>query len=251
MMVTIGLIAAMPLESAALLRHVTDWQPITIGRLRGQRFELQEKACLMVTSGMGVQRAREAAGILVERFSPGILISFGIAGAVEADLEIGDVVLCDAFCHLQMRSLGAHTLLASWPAAAYQAASESLASRGKKLFRGTAITTGGSQLAASQLDGIAHPVLEMETAGIASLAAEKGLPLLSLRAISDGPSAPIPFDLAEMMDENANLRTDRLIKAILLHPRILFQSMRMRRNSVVAADYAALALHSALSHLPG
>ena len=94
-------------------------------------------------------------------------------------------------------------------------------------------------------------VLEMETAGIASLAAEKGLPLLSLRAISDGPSAPIPFDLAEMMDENANLRTDRLIKAILLHPRILFQSMRMRRNSVVAADYAALALHSALSHLPG
>ena len=54
-----------------------------------------------------------------------------------------------------------------------------------------------------------HPILEMETAGIAQVAAENGIPLLSIRAISDGPRAPIPFNLGEMMDEDANLRAGR------------------------------------------
>jgi len=47
-----------------------------------------------------------------------------------------------------------------------------------------------------------NPVLEMETTGIMSAAAEKSIPVLSLRAISDGPRAPIPFDLETMMDKN-------------------------------------------------
>jgi hypothetical protein len=98
-----------------------------------------------------------------------------------------------------------------------------------------------------QLGEMRHPVLEMETAGIATVAAEKGIPLLSLRAISDGPCAPIPFDLGEMMDEDANLQAGRLLKAIVRNPRIVFQSRRLMRNSKIAADNAAAALSAALS----
>jgi len=43
----------------------------------------------------------------------------------------------------------------------------------------------------------------METAGIAGVAVEFNTLLLSLRALSDGPGAPIPFDLGKVMDENA------------------------------------------------
>jgi hypothetical protein len=90
----------------------------------------------------------------------------------------------------------------------------------------------------------------METAGIAGVAAEDGLPLLSLRAISDGPRAPIPFDLERMMDKQDNIRSGELLKALVGHPKMLSQLVRMVRNSRLAANTAALALFAALNQ-PG
>jgi len=202
---------------------------------------------VLVTCGMGVRRASEAARALIEMKALRYLISFGIAGAVEEDLDIGDVVLAEAVCRLEQGAVGPILPLAPWPEAAREAAGQALAERGARLFSGTAVTTGGSQVMENQLGEMRHRVLEMETAGIAMVAAEKGIPLLSLRAISDGPRAPIPFDLGEMMDEDANLQAGRLLKAIVRNPRIVFQSRRLMRNSRIAADNAAAALSAALS----
>lgn len=237
----------MTLESRALLRHINGWKPMKIGHLRGQHFDLQGKACLLVTTGMGVRRAGEAARLLVETRSLDMLILFGIAGAVEADLKIGDVVLVEAFRQLEKGSFRVPSPLTAWPEAARQAAAEVLQDRGKGVFSGTAITTGGSQVAAGLLSGMRHPVLEMETAGIARVAAEKSLPLLSLRAISDGPCAPLPFDPGEVLDENANLKLGKLIKLMIRRPQLIHQSGQMRRNSNLAAECGALALVAALS----
>jgi len=244
----IGLIAAMPGERDALLRLVGPWQQVALESLRGYSFKISEQECVLVTSGMGIRRAHDATRRLVDRISPGLLISFGIAGAVEADLEIGDVVLSNAFIELNQGVTGPVMPLAAWPDGAQGAAEKALASRRAHLFTGTAITTGGSQVSADRLGGLAHPVLEMETAGIARVALDRGIPLLSLRAISDGPRAPIPIDLGEVMDENANLIAGKLLKAILHNPRILVQSRRMLRNSRLAADNAAKALVAVMSN---
>jgi hypothetical protein len=87
----------------------------------------------------------------------------------------------------------------------------------------------------------------METAGIVQVAAQHGIPLLSMRGISDGPRAPIPFDLEMIMDEEYNLRMGEIIKTILRHPRLLPQSLQMGRNTRIAADNAAIALIAAMS----
>ena len=218
-----------------------------MGSFSGKCFELSGQTCLLVTSGMGVRRASEAARILVEMNAPRILISFGIAGAVEADLQIGDVITADAVCRLDQGVPGPLLPLSSWPETAREAAAEALSSRGARLLAGTAVTTGGAQVMEYQLEKMIHPILEMETAGIAQVAAEKGIPLLSIRAISDGPRAPIPFDLGEMMDEDANLQVGKILKAILRHPGIVFQFGRLIRNTRIAADNAAIALMAALS----
>lgn len=247
-METIGLIAAMTQESSALLRCVKHWQHFAVGPFRGNSFVISGQTCLLVTSGMGVRRAGEAARTLVERNTPRLLISFGIAGAVQADLDIGDVILPEAVCKLEQGVPGALTPLASWPAAAREAATQALAKLGAHLFAGTAVTTGGSQVMESQLGELKHPILEMETTGIAQVAADVGIPLLSLRSISDGPRSPIPFDLGEVMDEDANLKAARLMQMILRNPGIVLQSRYMLRNNRIAADNAAIALMAALSH---
>lgn len=245
----IGLIAAMTQESDALLHLIKEWQPMAMASLHGNRFELSGRTCLLVTSGMGARRASEAARSLAKTHNLNLIISFGIAGAVEADLEIGDIVLPDAVCRLDGGIPGPLSTLQPWPEAAQEAVTQVLAARGGHVFRGTAVTTGSSQLTKSQLGGLQHPVLEMETAGILPVAAEKGVPLLSLRAISDGPRAPIPLDVGELMDEDANLLAGRLLKALVRNPRVIFQSRQILQNLKVASDNAAIALVAALSHI--
>ncbi len=251
-MKTIGLIAAMAVESDALLPYIKGWKKIKLGKLPGICFELAGRNCLLVTSGMGERRAGEAAQSLVENNGVRALITFGIAGAVEKELEIGDVIAAEAVCRLDQGLPGSELPgplqpLAHWTASAWQAAEQALAGRGKRLLAGTAVTTPGSQVPASRLSGIKHPILEMETMGIARVAAERNVPLFSIRAVSDDPNAPIPFDLAEVMDEDANLRASRMLKAILGHPGILLKTGRLLENTRIAADNAAIVLAAVLN----
>jgi len=245
----IGLIAAMNQESDALLRCVKGAQRIRVGPFRGYTFDLYEQTCVLVISGMGMRRAGEAARRLVELKEPRLLISFGIAGAVETDLAIGDVVAAGSVCLLVGGLPDLFQPLGAWPEASTRAMISALAGRGAQLFEGTAVTTAGSQLVQGRPVGMTHPVLEMETAGIAQVATQNDIPLLSIRAISDGPRAPIPINLDEMLDKDANLKVGRLLKAVIRHPGILVQSRQLMVNTQRAADNAAMALVAALDGL--
>lgn len=237
-----GLIAAMRQESDALLRYINNSKPIRMGAFHGRSFKIAGQKCVLITSGMGMRRASEAARILIELVSPSGLVSFGIAGAVETGLAIGDVIAAESVRRWENGVAGPGLPLEPWSGVAFEMASRVLAERGAQLFVGTAVTTGGSQLTEDQLGGIIHPVLEMETAGIAQRAAEKGIPLISIRSISDGPRAPLPIDLGDIMDEDANLRPVRMLKAILHHPGMILHVGGLMRNTRLAADNAALAV---------
>ncbi|MEW5940179.1 MAG: hypothetical protein AB1750_10980 [Chloroflexota bacterium] len=245
---TIGLIAAMTDESAALLRHIQNWKRVALGPLSGYRFDLPGQTSVLVTSGMGVRRAGKAARALIESYNTQALISFGIAGAVEPDLEIGDVIAAESYCQLEAGALSPRMALASLPDAAKEAIHQALTERGARLLAGVAITTGGAQFP-NYAGMLEHPILEMETAGIARVAAQNQIPLFSLRAISDGPRAPIPFDLGEIMDADANLKIGRMARAVVRNPKALLQSGRVIRNARLAAENAAVTLIAALSRL--
>jgi adenosylhomocysteine nucleosidase len=244
---TIGMIAAMPQESGALLRRIGEWERTMFGPFRGYRFQLFDRNCLLVQSGMGIRRAMDATRALLAATSPQFLVSFGVAGAVNDDLQIGDVVVASHTCLLDKGIPSQFQRLAPLSDAAQQAAAQALQRRGARLFSGTAITTRESQVVQLQPERMAYSILEMETAGIAQVAIEQGIPLLALRAVSDGPQAPIPFDLEAVTDEDSNLQIGKLIKTALRHPRIILQSIRLSQNVERAAKNAAIALVAVLS----
>ena len=245
----IGLLAAMKQESAAFLNHVKVRKRVSVGRFQGYLFDISQRNFVLVTSGMGIRRAAEAARTLVDIYSPVLLILFGIAGAVESELEIGDVVLAESTCPMEKRTVGSTLQLAAWSNASRLAIAQALSASGNHSYTGTAVTTSGSQVNKAQLGELIHPILEMETSGIAQVAIEQGIPLLSLRAISDGPRAPIPFDLGDVMDGEANLQTSRLLVAIIRKPSILYLSLQMLQNSRIAYKKAALALYAVLQQI--
>jgi adenosylhomocysteine nucleosidase len=245
-METIGLIAAMSQESKALLRLIKEPQRIHPGTFRGVRFQIMERECVLVTSGMGLKCAADATRALLATANPRLLISFGIAGAVNADLDIGDVVAANSSYLMENGSIGEFRPLASLSEAAREAAAQALQAVGAQVVTGTTLTTRGSQAAPEGLEGVDNPVLEMETAGITEAAMEAGIPLLSLRSISDGPRAPIPLDLEAVMDEEYNFRIGKMLKIVLRHPGILLRSRQMMQNSEKAAEHAATALMAVL-----
>jgi nucleoside phosphorylase len=245
-MKTVGLIAAMSMESQALLRMVKEPKRIKLGQFKGYRFQLPLWDCVLVECGWGMFRAEEATRVLVDQVHPTLLISFGIAGAVEEDLNIGDVVCAENHFLLQNGSILKKKASSSLSPSAQKMIEKALKPNGARLYSGATVTTHGSQLIPKNRKTLVHPVLEMETAGIMKGIAGTGIPLISLRGISDGPQAPIPFDLEAMVDENYHMQMGKVLLAILKRPAILAQALKMSKNSQLAASNEAIATLAAL-----
>jgi adenosylhomocysteine nucleosidase len=248
----VGLITAMNSESEALIRRLKNPKKISISHVRGVVFQAGKRECTLVTSGMGIRQAAEGARVLIEATHPDWLISFGIAGAVREDLQIGDVVLAIQNGALENGSIKSLQPLAAFPEETWDRVKNTLRAEGVPAYLGTAITTRGSQfsLQAQELD---NPILEMETAGLLQVAQTYSIPLFVLRAISDGPRAPLPLDLTRVMDEDSHLLPGKLLLELVKHPGILGKAGPMLRNSRIAAENAAravlIALESQLSLL--
>ena len=245
-METIGLIAAMPQEIKPVLRRVGKRERTTLGPFSCYRFQLANLDCLLVESGMGLKRAIAATRELLSAARPSLLVSFGVAGAVRNDLRVGDVVLAGGACLLDEGIPGAVLPLAPLTNAARQAAAQALQRRRARLVAGTALTTLGSQVIRDLPPEMAYPVLEMETAGIAQLAAEQGIPLLALRAVSDLVEDGLPLSIGELADEALTPRVGKIVKVVLRRPRIVPQLVRLAWNVEKAAENVALALVAAL-----
>lgn len=229
----------MPEESGALLRRVPGWEARRLGAFRGFRLRIGGQNCLLIESGIGQQRASEATRTLLAEGSR-ILVSFGVAGAVRADLRIGDVVAARHTCRLEQGTAGPLTPLFELPGEARRAAEQALQAHAARLLDGVTVTTRGEQTILKQPTEMENPVLEMETAWIAAAAMQAGVPLLALRGISDNPQGPLPLDLGAVLDAEYHLRISRLLGTLLRRPQILLQLPRFRRNTTLAADNAAL-----------
>jgi len=246
----IGLIAAIREEIRPFLRLVRSFERGTVGPFWSCRFVLGGAACILVESGMGRARGAAAAEALLAGARLRWVVSFGVAGAVRQDLEVGDVVEVKQSYVLERGTLGGRRPLHELPERARQAAASVLLSRGARLVPGTAITTGGEQAADTGAE-IDNPVLEMETDAIAGACAARGIPLLGLRAISDSPREPLPFDLKERLDEEQNIRIGALLGDIVRRPWILPRLVRSAGNARRASENLAAALYALVEALPG
>ena len=190
-------------------------------------------------TGVGIARATDAARALLSLFRPGLVVSFGIAGAPREGLAVGDVVAARNVHRLKAGMAGPARPLAALSEAAFGAAANALRPSGGRLSWGTVLTTWGEQTFAADGAAMENPVLEMETAGIADACAEAGVPLLSLRAISDSVDQPLPFSLSDYLDDRQQLLVGRLVAAVIRRPSLLPAFLRLGRNAQRAAANAA------------
>ncbi|MEW6162977.1 MAG: futalosine hydrolase [Nitrospirota bacterium] len=91
----IGLISAVPLEGKTILRHLKRIEKVPFG-LALYKGKIYDKSIVYITSGIGKTNASHGATILIERFSPNIIVNFGVGGAYPSSgLKIGDIVIAE------------------------------------------------------------------------------------------------------------------------------------------------------------
>ena len=96
----IGIIGAMEEEVAALKSEMADAKVTEFASMTFYKGTLCGKDTVVVRSGIGKVNAAICAQILVDKFGVDTLINTGVAGSLDADINIGDIVIStDAVQH--------------------------------------------------------------------------------------------------------------------------------------------------------
>jgi adenosylhomocysteine nucleosidase len=252
---TIALIAAMPDETQPLLRQVGSPKKEKVGGFPLYRFSVGGRDVALIESGIGMDHAARAAGVLIEAVSPRIILNFGFCGGVTAGPEVGDIVVAERLLFFKGGNCSEQAGLASELARKLAGQLEEGCSRSAFRIHSGAFVTAGEIVEKRSLPallpaGSANPVLEMETAAVARVAADRGIPLVALRAVSDGADEELGFTIDEFTDNDMNISAWKVLKTIVTRPRIIPQLIRLARNSDRAGKNLAVVVRTALESMP-
>ncbi len=201
---------------------------------------------LLALSGMGQRAAREAGARLISQFRPQLVVSLGFGGALSPDLNPGDLVLAEAFGSYDPTVQRFDPVIPA-PASPRPLPEllRSLTAVGLAAFAGSLITTPWIIHKGRDGGGLNHlplPVLDLETAALAELAAAAGLPFLGLRAITDAAGEEVPDFFAPAGSEPGAVKVLEALGWLAADPRRLQDLVHLWRRSRLAASQLARAL---------
>jgi nucleoside phosphorylase len=192
---------ALPTESSDLvdkLRTVQRDGSLLFGKIENHEVTISH-------TGVGAKNCGKRIEMLLHKAQPRLLISSGFAGAVRDDFRVGDLILAENFSERQLIA-SAERILRDWDV------------RRVKLFTSQTIADS-----ISERNGIARSrnadAVDMETESIAAVCASHGVPILSLRAISDAMGQPFPAPAPVLFDiERQRIPLAQLISHLITHP---------------------------------
>ena len=213
----IAVVAAMKRELAPLLRGIEPQQAEEM-----EFFELND--AVIAVSGIGRNAAGYAAEVLIRRYSPGILFSAGLVGALTPKLKVGDVVevkeVVDVDSGAIFETGHGDTVLVTGSAVAGPADKPIEARRWKA------------------------DIVDMEGSAVAAIAQQHGIEFMAIKAVSDELNFPIP-PLSRFVNANGKFETLRFLAWVAIRPKWWSVVSQLNANS----NLAAANLCQALGHL--
>jgi len=229
-----GVVAALDMEARSL-------NPRT--RRRDGLFEVGD-GTLLAVSGMGRAAAVVAAGALVDAGATA-LVSWGLAGGLDPALRAGTICLPSV---VVSRDGSTFTTELHWREILSAAIGQWLiVVNGKLLTSAVAIEDVAAKAAAFGETGAV--AVDMESAGVAQIAALNRLPFVAVRAIVDTADDAIPRAVMAAGTEG-RVRIGRLILEIVCSPREIAPMVRLaKRYRAATRALAAVARTGALAPL--
>ncbi len=197
----IGIIGAMELEVAALKKELSEVACQTVAGMEFFDGQLEQVPVVVVQCGVGKVNAAMCVQILKDRFQVTHVINTGVAGGLNAALDIGDILVSKAALQHDMnveplgyapgQIPGIDTLAFPADEAMKQAAIASCQKVNQDIHVMEGLVVSGDQFIAEQsvrehlIETFHGDCAEMEGAAIAQAAYLNQLPFVVIRAISD------------------------------------------------------------------
>ena len=219
---------ALPAESSAFLRRVNSKSWSRHQGIKVIYGKIDDCAVEVLHTGVGEKTCRQRMGkfLLDRQFN--CLISAGFAGALTDQLHVGDLLLAKNFSTVNLS--GNSKSLSGLPI-----------QTGGLLTVPSIIDSGEERQKIAQTTGAA--AIDMETEFIAWACAEHGISLLSLRAISDTPSEPLPAPTNVLFDiDRQRTHARRLATFFLAHPNRIPRLMAFAKRIAHARETLADAI---------
>lgn len=224
----IAIIGALKDEIDGIRREIDLKAKMTLSSFLYYQGSYQGREIILALSGMGEQKAREAAKVLLDHFNPAYFISIGISGAVDSRLRVGDLII-----GRMVRAQNSPQIAASSDERLVELASGACRKLQLTPYTGDLITVSQVISTSEKKKEIflntGALAVEMETAFIGFEAAQKKCPFLAVRSISDTADYTFKVDVSQITD-NGEINPTKFIKYTLRHPMSLLVLGKMKRN---------------------
>ena len=233
-MTAVGVVAALASEARALGPSMPRGGDPPLSELA-----LLGEGSLLALSGIGRAAASAAAQALVDA-GVSALMSFGMAGGLDPQLEPGNVVIP---CELLSSDGARYAASQAWREQVAAAIRPLCAvTDGHLLTSSHAIETPADKAAAFRDTGAA--AVDMESAAVAEIAAKHNLPFIAVRAIVDTAADALPRAVVAA-SRAGSVRIARLIGGLILAPREIVALIRLAQRYRIAMR----TLHTIGAHL--
>jgi len=249
-MKTIGLIASGNIEVFTLLRYIPVKKKLKLDEFDAYYFKNNGYEIFLIKCDKQLASARRATSLLIDKISPLLIVSFGVGGAIEEDIHVGDIVCGNSTTMIENGVFEQYIGLSAIPSDIRNFIFDLLVENKKRIFLGTIITVNGEQ---DLLDytriRFNHPVLEMETHGVAQAAHRRRIPIFSLRGITHNLAIEGNINLHTIFDFTWQYDKGRALRKLLTHPWVLFKLVGFYKTKFNQSNQVASTIYSLLQVL--
>jgi adenosylhomocysteine nucleosidase len=211
----LAIFAAMDSEIHPLLAGATLRETHEVRGFRVSYVDYGGVEAVICRTGIG-RCAQEAAAAVLDACRASAAISFGIAGAISPVLRAGNVVICDLVCV----SVDSGYCNEDGSLAAHDGLLGAVRAAGLSVLTGTSLTVDRAVMTAAEKqrlrESYGHDVVEMESYWVAKEAAQRGVPFLTVRIVTDEAEDSVPD--APFVGPDGAVDYDRLAAWAREHP---------------------------------
>ena len=237
----IGLVIALPRELPSGFVRIAAGEAWEAPALTVYRLTTAGCQIAAVQAGVGAKRAAAGAHLLVRRFSPQALVSFGFAGGLQPKLPVGTLIVGQ---HLV--STASRRPLAEADGGLVEQFLAAAKSAGLPVQRGAVVSTDHIVADASCKAALAcksgADAVDMETKGMVEVASQAGLAWVALRAIVDAAEEALPAEYLRVLRPDGRVALGRLMRALPRSPCLTWHLLAMARRTALARHHLSRAL---------
>ena len=223
----IAIMGAMPEEVAPILERLDDVQEVNYAKNKYYKAKYKNIDVVVAYSKIGKVFSTLTATTMLELFACDVLLFTGVAGAVNPELQIGDLVVASKLAQHDLDiTIFGHPHGYVPEGSVYVEADKDLIALSKMVASemGVKVKEGiiatGDQFIASEerknfiAETFKADALEMEGASVAVVCDALGVPFFILRSISDSADMDAGFNFEEFVESSAKVSAEFLMKMV-------------------------------------